>query len=133
MHVHVQCGQGEAKYWLEPEVELAENYGPGGRISGQPEISLMNMKTKSESRGSNTSAVEVSHISQNGFWLLLDNKELFLPFEQFPWFRDASVSAINNVTLPTPHHLYWPDLDLDLSVESIEHPERFPLIAKPIK
>ena len=27
MHVHVQCGQGEAKYWLEPEIELAENYG----------------------------------------------------------------------------------------------------------
>ena len=27
MHVHVQCGRGEAKYWLEPETELAENYG----------------------------------------------------------------------------------------------------------
>jgi hypothetical protein len=35
------------------------------------------------------------------------------------------------VTRPQPEHLYWPELDVDLSVESIEHPERFPLIARP--
>ncbi len=27
MHVHVICTEGEAKYWLEPEIELARNYG----------------------------------------------------------------------------------------------------------
>ena len=27
MHVHVHCGQGEAKFWLEPQIELAQNYG----------------------------------------------------------------------------------------------------------
>lgn len=27
MHVHVHCGHGEAKYWMEPEIELAKNYG----------------------------------------------------------------------------------------------------------
>ena len=27
MHVHVQCAEGEAKYWLEPAIELAQNYG----------------------------------------------------------------------------------------------------------
>jgi hypothetical protein len=27
---------------------------------------------------------------------------------------------------PQPQHLYWPDLDVDLSVDSIEHPERYP-------
>ena len=26
-HVHVYCGNGEAKFWLEPSIELAENYG----------------------------------------------------------------------------------------------------------
>jgi len=26
MHVHVSCDDGEAKYWLEPEMELAVNY-----------------------------------------------------------------------------------------------------------
>ncbi len=26
MHVHVLSGNGEAKFWLEPEIELAKNY-----------------------------------------------------------------------------------------------------------
>ncbi len=57
-------------------------------------------------------------------------REMFLPFEQFPWFKDASVGAILNVVMPHAGHLYWPDLDVDLSLESIEHPERFPLVSK---
>jgi hypothetical protein len=74
--------------------------------------------------------VEVSHILQHGTWLLLHDREVFLPYEDFPWFKDAPVSAVLNVQLPQPQHLYWPDLDIDLAVESIEHPERFPLVAK---
>lgn len=27
IHVHVHCGSGEAKFWLEPEIELAQNVG----------------------------------------------------------------------------------------------------------
>ena len=27
MHIHVQCANGDAKFWLEPGIELAENYG----------------------------------------------------------------------------------------------------------
>jgi hypothetical protein len=26
MHVHVYCSDGEAKFWLEPEIELARNF-----------------------------------------------------------------------------------------------------------
>ncbi len=26
MNVHVHCGDGEAKFWLEPDIELARNY-----------------------------------------------------------------------------------------------------------
>lgn len=77
-------------------------------------------------RGTSTSAVEVTNISKHGFWILLDDRELFLPFEMFPWFKAASVEAITHVERPHPHHLYWPDLDVDLSVDSIEHPERYP-------
>ena len=76
-----------------------------------------------------TSDAEVTNISQHGFWLLLGDRELFLAFDVFPWFRDAPVSAILNVEWPQLHHLYWPDLDVDLAVESIEHPERYSLIA----
>ena len=85
---------------------------------------------KSAPHGRPTSEVEVTNISSHGFWLLLGDRELFLPFEQFPWFQEAQVSQILNVELPGPEHLHWPDLDVDLCVESIERPERFPLVSR---
>lgn len=77
-------------------------------------------------RGTSTSAAEVTNISRHGFWLLVDDRELFLPFDLFPWFSDASVRTITHVERPQSHHLYWPELDVDLTVDSIEHPERYP-------
>ncbi|MHC2995946.1 MULTISPECIES: DUF2442 domain-containing protein [Tepidiphilus] len=80
--------------------------------------------------GTSTSTVEVTHISKNGFWLLLDEEELMLPFANFPWFKKASVEQICDVERPSPNHLYWPKLDIDLSIESIRHPENFPLVSR---
>jgi hypothetical protein len=85
---------------------------------------------RSAQLGSSISEVEVTNISKHGLWLLLEGRELFLPFEEFPWFRDAPVRKLLKVELPHRRHLYWPDLDVDLAVESIEHPERFPLVSK---
>jgi hypothetical protein len=73
---------------------------------------------------------EVTNVSRHGFWVFLGDRELFLPFDDFPWFRGAAIDHLLNVERPVDHHLYWPDLDVDLTVESIEHPERFPLKAK---
>lgn len=80
--------------------------------------------------GNVISAAEVTNISRHGFWLLLDDEELLVPFEQFPWFRTATVEQITTVERPTPDHLRWPLLDVDLSVESIRAPERFPLVSR---
>ena len=80
--------------------------------------------------GRSTSPAEVTNVSAHGFWLFVGERELFVPFQQFPWFRDASIRAITNVQLPSPHHLYWPDLDIDLAVESIDHPEKYPLVSQ---
>ena len=80
--------------------------------------------------GTPTLAVEVTNVSSHGFWLLIGETERFVPFKEFPWFKDARIGELVNVELPTPHHLYWPDLDVDLAVESIEHPERFPLVSR---
>ena len=85
---------------------------------------------KSKPLGKSTSGAEVTNISQHGFWILLEERELFVPFNQFPWFRNATIDSILRVEMPHPGHLYWPDLDIDLAVESIEHPERFPLLSK---
>jgi hypothetical protein len=84
----------------------------------------------SVAHGTGTSAVEVTNISQHGFWLLLKEEELFLPFAEFPWFREVTAGKILHVELASPDHLYWPDLDVDLSVESIRHPTQFPLISQ---
>ncbi len=85
---------------------------------------------KSAALGLSTFPVEITNISRHGFWLLLKDEELFLPFSDFPWFQDAAVRKILNVDLLSPNHLYWPELDVDLAVESIRHPERFPLVSK---
>ena len=79
--------------------------------------------------GSVTSAIEVTNISKHGFWLLTDEGERFLPFDDFPWFRDAPVAHILNVQEPSPGHYYWPDLDADLSLKIIEKPQDYPLKA----
>ena len=72
---------------------------------------------------------EITQVSETGIWLVLDDEEYHLCFDDFPWFRGVHRSAIQNVQLLNGDHLFWPDLDIDLSVESIEHPERFPLVA----
>jgi Protein of unknown function (DUF2442) len=87
------------------------------------------MSTAFVSPGNSTSAAEVTHISKHGFWLLLGERELFLSFAHFPWFKTASIAAIQDVEWQHQRHLYWPQLDIDLAVASIEQPEMFPLVA----
>jgi len=84
----------------------------------------------SQSLGKRISVTEVTNISSHGVWLLTGGKELFISYEDFPWFKDEPIGKILNVDEPSPGHFYWPDLDVDLGIEIIEHPERFPLRAK---
>ncbi|MBS0307801.1 MAG: DUF2442 domain-containing protein [Proteobacteria bacterium] len=81
-------------------------------------------------RGTVISVPEVTHVSKHGFWLLWADEEILLPFEKFPWFRQATIDQISRVEAPTPEHLYWPDLDIDLAVESIRHSDTFPLVSR---
>lgn len=85
---------------------------------------------KSAKLGKHTSAAEVTNVSVHGFWILIGNQEHFLSFEQFPWFKNAAIAELVNVELQSANHLYWPDLDVDLAVESIKFPDRFPLVSK---
>ena len=78
--------------------------------------------------GATISQAEVTNIDHFGFWLLVQNKEYFLPYEDFPWFRAATIDEILNVELLSEEHLHWPALDVDLSLDSLETPAAFPLI-----
>ncbi len=80
--------------------------------------------------GENTSQIEVLNISKHGFWLLLQDQEYFLSFKDFPWFKEAKITDILQVEWLHPSHLYWPGLDVDLEVESIKSPEKYPLVQR---
>lgn len=80
--------------------------------------------------GTFTSVAEVTNVSRHGFWILLDAEELLVPFEHFPWFKQATIEQLSDVQWPAPNRLYWPQLDADLAVESIRDPAAFPLVSK---
>ena len=76
--------------------------------------------------GESTSVLEITHIDSRGLWLFVDNKEHYMSFEQFPWFADAPVRQISHVEKQAKDHFYWPDLDIDLTINMIDHPEKYP-------
>lgn len=80
--------------------------------------------------GNATSRVEVCEISHDGFTLRVDGEDITVPFADFPWFRSASEEDLRAVSRPHPHHLRWRALDVDLTLDALRHPERYPLIAK---
>lgn len=68
-----------------------------------------------------------SQISTHGIWLFTNNEELFMSYEDFPWFKEKPLKFVLNVEKLSENHFYWPDLDVDLTKEIIENPSRFPL------
>jgi hypothetical protein len=85
---------------------------------------------KSDNIGTGTLAAEILNISPHGVWMMVREKEYFLDFDHFPWFRRASLAQVFSVQLLHEHHLYWPELDVDLDLDRIEHPENYPLVAQ---
>ena len=84
---------------------------------------------KSAALGKKTSPVEIT-ITQFGLWLCLYDEEFFLSYKDHPFFREATINSIYDVELHHREHLYWPILDVDLSLSILKNPHHFPLIAK---
>ncbi len=80
-----------------------------------------------EKPGMPTLASEVTNIASTGFWLLVDDSEYFVPFSDYPAFRHAAIEQIFAVQQIGPRQLYWPDLDVDIELDALEHPEHYPL------
>ncbi len=83
---------------------------------------------RSQELGKNTSKVELQGLSPHGIWILVRGEEFFLDFKRFPWFRKATIEEISQVKLLNPDHLYWPQLDVDLELDSLINPEKYPLV-----
>ena len=80
--------------------------------------------------GKNTLDVEVTQIDTTGIWVLSADKEYFLPFEQFPLFREATIGSIHNVEIISPGNLRWPQLGIELALESVRNPENVSQLSK---
>ena len=85
---------------------------------------------KSLELGTNTSKIEVTNISNHGLWIFVNENEYFLSFEDYPWFTEAKISDILDVKLLHKKHLFWEKLDVDLELDSLKNPEKYPLIYK---
>ena len=87
---------------------------------------------KSLKRGKNI-LVNVENITPFGLWLFVNGNEYFLSYQEYPYFKDHTLKAIQNVELLHGYHLYWPDLDVDLEIDNLENPAKYPLKSKPAK
>lgn len=77
--------------------------------------------------GTSTSEAEVTNVDSHGIWLLVGETEYFLPYERHPWFRNARLAEVLDVTLLHGRHLRWEALDVDLSLDSLVEPDKYPL------
>jgi Protein of unknown function (DUF2442) len=71
--------------------------------------------------------VSVENITSFGIWLFVKGKEYFLSYQEYPYFQDQTLKSIQNVKLLHDLHLHWPELDVDLEIDNLENPEKYPL------
>ena len=87
------------------------------------------MQTVSKNNSSNTSA-SVLMINAQGIMLSICGHDYFLSYNRIPWMQDAPIRNVLNVQMSGDEAIEWPDLDVDLEIDSLRHPERYPLVIK---
>ena len=110
MHIHIVKAENEAKFWLEPEIELAENFGFNSK-----ELSFIEKILREY--GDDFKIKFARHTGKR-----LDNR--------IPWMKNACISDALDVQMSGRNAIEWPKLDIDLEIDSLKHPERYPLIMK---
>ena len=86
-----------------------------------------------ESESNNNSAttlVSVLMINAQGIMLSVQGHDYFLSYNRIPWMLDAPIRSVLNVQMSGSEAIEWPDLDVDLEIDSLRHPERYPLVIK---
>ena len=87
------------------------------------------MQTASRNNSANT-LVSVSMVNAQGIMLTVQGQDYFLSYNRIPWMQDAPIRSVLNVQMSGPEAIEWPDLDIDLEIDSLRHPERYPLVIK---
>lgn len=79
----------------------------------------------SSKHGTDTLEYEITNIERFGIWLLADDREYYIKFEDYPAFKKASIDQILNIKRISPTQFSWPDIDEDIELEALEHPEKY--------
>lgn len=79
---------------------------------------------------SQDTSVCVLMINDNGLMISVQGQDYFLSYNRIPWMRNASIADALNVQMSGRNAIEWPNLDVDLEIESLKHPERYPLLIK---
>ncbi len=82
----------------------------------------------SSQNGTSISEYSVTEINDFGFWVFAGEKEYFVPFSEYAGFKNATVNQIQNFSYIKPLQLHWEDLDIDIELPALSHPESFPLV-----
>jgi hypothetical protein len=75
-------------------------------------------------------SVSVRMINAQGIMISVLGNDYFLSYNRVPWMRNTTVRDVLNVKMEGSDAIVWPDLDVDLEIDSLKHPERYPLVMK---
>ena len=81
----------------------------------------------SSKSGISTLNCSITNIAPFGFWVLIEDKEYFISFSDYPGFKDKTINQILNVIYIPPKQLSWESLDIDIEIDALENPKQFPL------
>ncbi|MCD8093252.1 MAG: DUF2442 domain-containing protein [Bacteroides sp.] len=79
---------------------------------------------------SNDTSVSVLMINSQGIMLSVQGNDFFVSYNRMPWLKDARISDVLNVRMSGRSAIEWEALGVDLEIDSLKHPERYPLIMK---
>ena len=78
----------------------------------------------------NSTSVSVLMINAQGIMISVAGQDFFLSYNRIPWMREASINDVLNIQMCGNEAIEWPNLDVDLEIDSLRHPERYPLLIK---
>ena len=88
------------------------------------------VKMKSLQNGMPTLESEILNVSQHSFWIFYKDQEYQISFESFPWFKKCSIEVLYNYEVDKYGNFHWPDIDVDLNIDILENPDKYPLVSK---
>ena len=78
----------------------------------------------------NSTLADVLMINDRGIMISVQGQDYFLSYNRVPWMRDATINEVLDVRMSGKNAIEWPKLDVDLEIDSLRHPERYPLLIK---